>query len=232
MLELSHIELFAERARDHSNPIWSLEGRREMVAVAETASVSLASLCMNETLVTPFDDPALAADLATRLPQVMSDLHVDMVVLPCWRQAIWASSTGRARPGPSACLPTTSMAAGPDSRLNSVSPRPRACTWRSPCPRWWGCVTTAGRDALGFDAATELRMLGQRVSHIHAKDKNAAGENVRFGTGTVDFGSVLTAMAECMFEGLVTMESTRGDDPIATAAEHRAFLLSIGGHEH
>ena len=83
-----------------------------------------------------------------------------------------------------------------------------------------------------IDAATELRMLGQRVSHIHAKDKNAAGENVRFGTGTVDFGSVLTAMAECMFEGLVTMESTRGDDPIATAAEHRAFLLSIGGHEH
>ena len=75
-------------------------------------------------------------------------------------------------------------------------------------------------------------MLGQRVSHIHAKDTNAAGENVRFGTGSVDFGSVFAAMAESVFDGLVTMESTRGDDPILTAAEHRAFLLRMGGHEH
>ena len=135
-------------ARDHSNPIWSLEGRREMVAVAETASVSLASLCMNETLVTPFDDPALAADLATRLPQVMSDLHVDMVVLPLLEASDLGvlDSSGAARSVRLLADHLHGNGARLTLELGVSAAESLRFSWRSPRPRWWGCATTSGTD--------------------------------------------------------------------------------------
>jgi sugar phosphate isomerase/epimerase len=65
------------------------------------------------------------------------------------------------------------------------------------------------------------------VRHVHAKDKSADGENVRFGTGTVPFARVLEALADVAFDGLITMEATRGDDPVVTATEHRGLLESL-----
>ena len=41
------------------------------------------------------------------------------------------------------------------------------------------------------------------------------------------FVSVVAALADQGFAGLVTMEATRGEDPILTAAEHRAFLVAV-----
>ena len=51
--------------------------------------------------------------------------------------------------------------------------------------------------------------------------------NVRFGTGVVPFGPALAALRAIGFDGLVTMEATRGDDPVITAEEHRAWLLAL-----
>ena len=89
------------------------------------------------------------------------------------------------------------------------------------------CYDVGNATALGFSAPDELRQLGSRVIHVHAKDKDATGTNVRYGTGVVPFGLVLAALHDIEFDGLVTMEATRGDDPAITAAEHRAWLLAL-----
>jgi sugar phosphate isomerase/epimerase len=64
------------------------------------------------------------------------------------------------------------------------------------------------------------------VRHVHAKDKSRDGENVRFGTGIADLAGVLATLAGDGYDGLITMEATRGDDPVTTATEHRDFLLA------
>jgi sugar phosphate isomerase/epimerase len=79
--------------------------------------------------------------------------------------------------------------------------------------------------ASGFDPADELRILGSAVWHLHAKDKSDTKENVRFGTGRVKFDRVLEELWHQGFEGLITMEATRGDHPFRTAFEHRDFLM-------
>ena len=63
--------------------------------------------------------------------------------------------------------------------------------------------------------------------HVHAKDKDDQGANVRFGTGRVDFPGAFHALSDLGYAGPVTIEATRGDDPVATAAEHRAFLIAL-----
>ena len=52
---------------------------------------------------------------------------------------------------------------------------------------------------------------------------------MRFGTGKVPFAGVFEELSRRGFDGLVTMEATRGNDPFITASEHRDFLLSMQG---
>ena len=94
-------------------------------------------------------------------------------------------------------------------------------------PRVGLCYDVGNATAFGFDPTHELRILGSAVWHLHAKDKNASKENVRFGTGKVPFAGVFEELSMQGFDGLVTMEATRGDDPFTTASEHRDFLLSM-----
>ncbi len=89
------------------------------------------------------------------------------------------------------------------------------------------CYDVGNATALGFSAESELRSLGARVVHVHAKDKDDAGVNVQFGTGAVPFRAALAALHDIRFDGLVTMEATRGDDPALTAATNRALLLAL-----
>ncbi|HVA06802.1 MAG TPA: TIM barrel protein, partial [Acidimicrobiales bacterium] len=92
-------------------------------------------------------------------------------------------------------------------------------------PRVGLCYDVGNAAASGFDPADELRILGSNVWHLHAKDKSDSKENVRFGTGRVKFDRVFEVLWHQGFEGLITMEATRGDDPFRTAAEHRDFLM-------
>jgi len=230
-LGLGHIELVADRAVDLSNPIWSAEGRRQIVAVAGAAGVRLASLCINEPLSSPFRDVDLALDLAGRIAPVVAGLHLSTVVLPLLeasdlRALEWAEAArcvSLLAEHLSDCGTRLVLELG----ISAVEST-RFLTHITPVPVGV-CYDVGNATALGFDAAVELRTLGPCVWHIHAKDKNAAGENVRFGTGQVPFVSIMAALADQGFEGLITMEATRGEDPVLTAAEHRAFLLAMEG---
>ena len=64
-LRLNHIELVADRFLDSCNPIWSSDGRDEIVNVAESTGVEVASLCLNEVLASPIDE--MSDDLVKRV---------------------------------------------------------------------------------------------------------------------------------------------------------------------
>ena len=79
-LRLNHIELVADRLLDSCNPMWSADGRDEIVTVAESTGVEVASLCLNEVLASPIDE--MSADLVKRLGPVLRDLPIRVVVVP------------------------------------------------------------------------------------------------------------------------------------------------------
>ncbi|MEY2458893.1 MAG: L-ribulose-5-phosphate 3-epimerase [Acidimicrobiaceae bacterium] len=228
-LELNHIELVAERVMDSSNPIWSVDGRRDIAAAARETDVRVASICLNEPVTTPFDDEAFARDLATRVAPVVDALNATIVVLPLLDASDlnaldWAGAARSVRIVTDQLVPQGARLALELGVAATDSLRFLDAVGSSGVGI---CYDVGNATAAGFDAAAELRLLGDRVWHVHAKDKNAARENVRFGTGDVPFAAVLRTLDEQGFDGLVTMEATRGDDPIVTAGEHRAFLLSM-----
>ena len=123
--------------------------------MAETAGVSLTSLCVNETLVAPFDDPALAADLATRLPPVMSDLHVDIVVLPLLEASDLGVLDWSGRPDPYVLLADHLHGCGARLAIElGISAADSLHFLGSPrAPLVGLCYDVGNATALGFDAA-------------------------------------------------------------------------------
>jgi sugar phosphate isomerase/epimerase len=228
---LSHVELLAERVPDPANPIWSADGRGALAAAAADAGVALISLCTEEPLEVPIT--ALAVDIVTRLGPAAGELALQIVVIPMaeasdlgalsWDRA--ARSVGElgaalGSRGTRVVLELSLPAADSARFLAAVA-----------SPHVGLCYDVGNATAAGFDPATEIRALGQSVWHVHAKDKDDVGANVVFGTGRVDFAAAFAALADIGYAGAVTIEATRGDDPLATAAQHRAFLLGLSHDE-
>jgi L-ribulose-5-phosphate 3-epimerase len=228
-LGLAHVELLAERVADDSNPIWSTAGRREIGAIVASTGVDTPSLCMNEPLSTPLEGTDAGTMLAARLAPIVCESPVRIVVLPLdeasgldvldWTQAaqgVRALATRLQERGARVALELNVSAADSMRFLDVVDADTVGL-----------CYDVGNATGLGYSAPSELRMLDSRVVHVHAKDKDAGGSNVRYGTGVVPFGQVFAALRDIDFDGLVTMEATRGDDPAITAAEHRAWLLAL-----
>jgi sugar phosphate isomerase/epimerase len=224
-LRLGHIELVAERQLDRTNPIWLTEGRQEILALAELTGVRPASLCLNEPLAAPFEETA--AQIADRIAPILDELPVRILVVPLLEasdlKAMNRIDVARAVGQFAEQLPDDGLRIAVELGLSADDSLEFLKTVDN--PRVGLCYDVGNAAASGFHPADELRILGSNVWHLHAKDKSDSKENVRFGTGLVKFERVFEVLWHQGFEGLITMEATRGDDPFRTAAEHRDFLM-------
>jgi sugar phosphate isomerase/epimerase len=83
---------------------------------------------------------------------------------------------------------------------------------------------TGNRVAFGHDLPSDIRLLSDRISHVHIKDKNKANENVILGTGMVNFLQVFEALADIKYTGPYTFETQRGINPLSTAAYNMGLV--------
>ena len=224
-----HVELLMARTRTTADPVWTPAGRAALRATAAAAGVGLVSACSEEVLDRPLDRPGVAEELAGALGPVATDLGLRILVLPLFE----ASAPPEGRPDALAAGIATvarSLAASGTTLVLEVplpADRSRALLDAVGVPDVRLCYDLGNATAAGFDPAVEIRALASLVGHVHAKDKDAAGTNVEFGTGRVDFVAAADALAAIGFGGLITIEATRGDDPVATATRHREFLLDL-----
>ena len=73
----------------------------------------------------------------------------------------------------------------------------------------------------------EIVKLKKYICHFHIKDKNWKGENVVLGNGNVNFDFIFKAIKLNKYKGKYTFETNKGDNPIKTMCENKAFILKI-----
>lgn len=228
-LGFHHVELLMARVRSAEDPVWSAAGRDRLRTVAAAAGVALVSACCEEVLDRSLAARGVAEELADHLAPVAADLGLRIVVLPLFE----ASAPGAGPGGPLAAGVATVARGLATVGVTVVLELPIAAARSTEfldavgVPGVRLCYDLGNATAAGFDPAVEIPVLGARIGHVHAKDKDADGVNVEFGTGRVDFPAAVGALAGIGYTGLVTIEATRGVDPVTTAAAHRAFLLDL-----
>ncbi len=98
------------------------------------------------------------------------------------------------------------------------------------CPYVRAYVDMANFLAADDDSPAAIRLLGERVAHVHAKDFAVQGDkrvNVPLGEGVIDIPGCIAALREIGYDDYVTLETPPGDDARAEAAKNLAYLKKL-----
>jgi len=226
LLGFSHVEWLVEREMNPANPIWSPSGCREILQAAAEASLPMYSVVYDYMI----DHDLAGADDALKQLLVLIEraqlLGVRMIVVPLFEASEpVADDYGRYVP-PLQTVAAAALGAGIEVVLESVLPAETLLRMADALGhRNVGvCFDSGNRAAQGFDICADLKALGALVRHVHVKDKSASGQNVLLGTGIVDFRRFFHTLAGLGFDRRYTLETARGDDPVATGRRHLQFV--------
>lgn len=223
---IEFIELLTERSHNRNNPVWSGSGRDEIKAVSGQTGRSLYSICTDYII-----DHSLLEDSAgetaahvRKFLEAGAGLGCKVAVFPLLEQSNLTPASaaamvpivkGFARQAAESGMLICVESLLDGSHLNAFLDRVDEPNVK--------CVFDTGNRVLDNpDLAPEIRLLGDRIAHVHIKDKNAAGQNVLLGTGMVNFAEVFGALKEIGYRGPLVFETTRGKDPLETARYHMA----------
>lgn len=224
-----YIELVAEREHNEQNPIWSDFGIEEINRlVGENGLVNYAvcdDYIVNHSLLS--DKSAL--EQTYRLLGQGKRLGVKIFVYPLFEESGLSEGNqnqfvsilkdiadAAEEKGMILCLETLLNGRALVSLLEEISHKNIQCVF-----------DTGNRAALNQDLSADIKLLGARIQHVHIKDKNDANENVRLGSGKVDFGQVFKSLGEIHYQGCFTFETVRGSNPFQTAKDNKDFLMNF-----
>lgn len=217
-LGISYIELISEVQHNKSNPIWTDDGIKEIKQLVKDNNLTLHALCNDYIVEHLFLDKEVIQQNIILLSQV-EKLGVEKYIMPFFDsselsivnmhefvQPIKRIANAAYEKGIIVCLETILTGEELIILLDEID-----------MPNVKVVFDTGNRVAFGHDLASDIRLLGYRISHVHIKDKNSDNANVLLGTGLVNFESVFLALNDIDYTGPYTFETTRGNSPINTA---------------
>lgn len=219
-LGIDYIELIAERNHNPNNPLWTREGIARIKELGKRNGLSLHAFCNDYIVDHRLAGDSDALDQNLRLIERGAELGCEKYVLPLFEHSeltldnvgeyvapLRAIAEKAAQSRITVCLETVLNGVELIELLDRIDH-----------PAVSVVYDTGNRVAFGHDLAGDIRLLGDRISHVHIKDKNGANENVLLGTGLVNFDHVFHALADIGYDGPFTFETNRGRDPLRTAA--------------
>lgn len=231
---IEFIELLTEREHNQDNPVWSQSGRNEIKAASRSTGRSLYSICndyiINHSLLR--DSAGETAAQVCKFLEVGAELGCKVAVFPLLEQSD-LTSTSSAELVP--LIRRFARIAAKFDMLICIESMLDGATLKAflECVAEANvkCVFDTGNRVLDNpDLASEIRLLGEWIAHVHIKDKNALGKNVLLGTGLVNFTEAFRAINEIGYSGPLVFETTRGKNPLETVKFHMA-LCNFFGYE-
>lgn len=228
-LGITFIELLTERQLNKDNPVWSAAGRREIADVCAATSCEIYSMCIDyiidhsmlddvsrATLNHVDDVLVVAADLGCKIVvfPLLEESNLDLNSVDQFVEIFRELSVKALKYDLIICVESLMKASDLVAFLERVDQDNVKAVFDT------GNRVIA-RD--GNDLHEEILHLNKFIKHIHIKDKNSEGENVILGTGLVDFRSVFSALRDIDYQGPLNFETTRGRDPLKTAAFHMSL---------
>ena len=221
---IKFIELLAEREHNQSNPLWSSNGREEILQVAKSNGIDLYSSCtdyiINHNILQPDKDSL--SDHVYAFIDVTAKLGCKNAIFPLLEASNISSDNLEeffepikeyadyaAKKNVSILLETLLSSEDLLYFLESLNHPNVQCVF-----------DTGNRVQQSKSLSNEIKLLGQYIKHVHIKDKDSSGENVILGTGLVNFYEVFKALYEINYSGPFVFETTRGNDPVSTVNFH------------
>jgi len=212
------MEWTLDAERIDENPLMTDDGRSRIRFLMQTHSIGIPSLTGDCFMQEPFWKASSSAALGKtlnmfqRVVAACGKLGITHVVVPL----VDAGSITSA--GEESCFRDCLLECVPLLREQAVKvvvesdrPPPEQARLVDAFPK--DCVGVnfdMGNSAsLGWDPATEIHVLGERICHVHVKDRLAGGGTVPLGTGAVDFPRVFESLADIGYSGRFILQTAR-----------------------
>lgn len=218
-LGVDFIELIAEVQHNVDNPIWSESGVDAIKQLVQTNGLTIHALC-NDFVV----ENTLSKNLST-LQQCLELvargglLGAEKYILPLFDASELSASNMSDYVEPIQLIADAAFAVGMTVCLETVLTGQELIRLLDKVDRTHVQIVfdTGNRVAFGHDLPGDIRLLGNRIAHVHIKDKNSQNQNVLLSTGLVNFENVFAALRDINYQGPYTFETQRGSDPLRTA---------------
>ncbi len=221
---ISFVELLTEREFNNDNPVWSADGRQKIKDVCAASEREIYSICIDYIIDHSLLDDNDALENVLRVFAVAADLGCKVVIFPLLEKSNLDSSNSKQF---AEVLVLLSAEAVKHNLIICVESLMKSSDLAEFLERVnkdnvKAVFDTGNRVVIsdGNELHDEILHLGGYIEHVHIKDKNNSGENVILGTGLVDFRAVFSALRKINYQGPLNFETTRGRDPLATAAFH------------
>lgn len=224
---LRYIEFILDRDRVELNPLWSAAGRGELRHVIKASGVGVQAICADYFLEEPVWLSSESAEALPRVLEAAAEIGAGVVVMPVLEKA--------SIPGPDALRRLEEVihdalkeVPGPRIALETeLSPMATAELLKGFDPRVGIAYDTGNHAAAGFSATSDWAAYGDRVIHVHLKDRKVGGGSVHLGEGDVDFGGLIQSMEACDYSGALTIQGFRDDEGVAVFRSQMAYLNTL-----
>jgi len=219
------IELIGERDHNSDNPIWSDFGIKKIRELCVQNNLSLHAFCDDYIIDHPLLEDKAVVDEVLDFIGRGKLLGVQKIVLPLfekseltdinypdYKEPLIKIANAAQNANILVCIETVLDGKSLQKVLNDYNHPNIKCVF-----------DTGNRIAFGHDIYSDIVLLDQQIQHVHIKDKNAANENVRLGTGNVNFYEVFKSLFRIGYKGPFTYETFRGHNPVRTARYNRVF---------
>jgi len=228
------IEWLVDGNNDDDNPIATVEGRTEIKALAAQYNVGIRSLCahtfMDGALLDEGKTSEAAINYLSRVLDFSADIGIEFVVLPVMEAMSIRTPTARDRL--TKVLRTVLDGAGPVLLLESDLPGVDLAAFveKVGSPQLGVLYDIGNANALGFDIAADIAVLGSMIREVHMKDRlSGNGPSHRLGEGDTPFSQAVQALAKFSWQGPVVLETPIFNDWQSEAVHNLAFTRTCWG---
>ena len=233
-LGIEAIEWVVDTTDLDANPLFNVEGRREIAAQSREHGVTVPVVCADYLMEIPLSAPGLddrlrATGMLWELIKAAPDVGIGHIEIPLLgpaditdpaREEIVVQALREALPlveraGLGILLEVGLPPARVAALLDKIGSEAVRINY------------DMGNSAyFGFDAAAEVGAYGARIGNTHVKDCTPAAFSVPLGEGDVDFDLVFSGLKRHGFEGDFILQTFRpkGEDPLAVARTYEAFV--------
>ncbi len=224
----SYIELIAEVQHNPNNPIWSGDGIGMIAALVAHNNLTTHAVCNDFVIEHALPgDPAVLQQNRDLIERGRL-LELEKYVLPLFGASEMTLENSKDFLGPVRDIADQAHDAGMITCLETILTGAELGEFLDAVDRPHVRVVydTGNRVAFGHDLAGDIRLLGDRIAHVHIKDMNKDSQNVLLGTGLVNFAEIFSAYRDIGYDGPFTFETQRGSDPLRTA-RHNISLATF-----
>jgi sugar phosphate isomerase/epimerase len=220
------IEFFSERKFNENNPIWDIKKIEEYIKLSKENNLKILNFC-DDYIISHSINKKTTQKYIKKLIKNLKALKVKNFILPLYGKSLLHDNNYLD------FIPTFKILLTFEDKLNffiesNISPEKFLfLKKRIKSNRFKFLFDTGNRINLKRDLYKDMEILFKDIGHIHIKDKNNKNQNVKLGTGLVDFKRVFFILKKRKYNKNFTFETTRGRNPIKMAKFNLLFINKL-----